>query len=1510
MTIRDVLTQAEGNIGAVPNIPTPVKSYNLNDLRENDEFNTVTERFLKSLGEGENADDLFEYFRGADFNLKDGFDVYRQSKQFTNQQKQDYLYLRNKFDNAEVGGLWEWVKTSADVGSEMLSDPTIIASALLVPWTGGTSAAARIAAGKATQLGLKKLASKEIAEGIAKGVAKLPGQKLKSPLTKVQTSAILGAEGSLYGGTYDYIGQQTQIETDQREKYDPSQTAKVAAITGTIGAAIPPIGRYAAKKIKKIPEFNRSLQERRLERIDNAENYKADTIDLITDKVNKALFFIQKPTSRFIVKAKRSETLSKIIKMFRYDAEQGLVAGKLGTQKRLDFSYSENLYELLGLRTDRLTEILKPLKSRGSVQVPSLGSRDSFFKIPFTKGKEKFKQSFFHRFRVDPELNDQLVYYLRSGETSRDGVKFNSKVITAGKKIRKLLNDIHTHAEKVGLKPGRVENFFPRKWLISMLEADPKQFRKALIQKEGLSETEADSLIKRLLSPEEAEARSSINIASRTASLKAPRKLTKLDDFELSKYLDNDVENVLSDYLHSTSSLIVRKEMFGETFGEFKKRYINKIQKELGQNRLTKGELKHLENLYLFTTGQKGFIHNKLGRAVSDTFTVMNQLSLLPLATITSFSEIGVPIVRGGKVDSKSVMSLRDSFVTVSKDWWNNIVKKDIDVRSASLKELNALNRAMTIAREDRAMAIFGQAHGHRGTKLQNHFFKLNFLHHWTKFVQLTSYEVGKTKIYTNLSTLANPKGASKKTLKRLTDELNELGVDVDKGIKWINNGAKSSSAFYKNNVTKSAARYVDEVIMNPTQAAAQKPLMHQSPYTKWAFGLLGFPTAFSNTVLRNAARDLTKDARNLSAHSSVNALTGTSVMILSAVAGNTLRTGGENFREVAKGEKDIVGSVKLRDKENTSILYDAVIRAGIFGPFEYGERIDDTNKFKNKILASITTLTGPATSDIISFIVQGRITETAFNNLPLATLLQKLHPEKYKEVQKYFREIDKETFGSDPYKAPAVPFSIGGEVVGQRQRNFKGGEISEDYPVTDVAKNPADRDLDNLPLSFNEVASNEPINPFTGEPYTALYYNGGAVRKQYNEGGLNLFKNIAKRIKESVPASARLYFDKVIKQDKNPISKKDFTEKEYNEIKQHVRNTLKDDLKANRVKFNNKGELEFRRKTKEGDIATKPVISGYTKYGDGRVPSFTNVFGDASYSLTKDSYKNSKVSINDVYDFNHEYGGGYNPDWGERPGFLNQRNRKTYTELAKYVNPLEVIQGNFRSLRPLAERYGAFQLPDEETAVMLQEKYSPVNVKVDVPISEMFTEEEWKDLTLNNMERLGFATGSIGYKDPNYEVPRAIRNNNPYNLIYGPSIGVNEIMWDGKLEHDPNIENTFERFETPLMGMRAGLVNTLTHYQKYGRNTIRSLISAHAPQRGDIKEYKGKDENPTESFISFVADKMGVSDTDVLNLHNRETLRAYNNALIEFEGFTNADEALVNEALDLAYSYKNISST
>jgi hypothetical protein len=54
-----------------------------------------------------------------------------------------------------------------------------------------------------------------------------------------------------------------------------------------------------------------------------------------------------------------------------------------------------------------------------------------------------------------------------------------------------------------------------------------------------------------------------------------------------------------------------------------------------------------------------------------------------------------------------------------------------------------------------------------------------------------------------------------------------------------------------------------------------------------------------------------------------------------------------------------------------------------------------------------------------------------------------------------------------------------------RRQSNVTGGLIEGEGEVPYVKEKPEER-----------------INPFTGESYTALYYRGGAVRKQYDEGG------------------------------------------------------------------------------------------------------------------------------------------------------------------------------------------------------------------------------------------------------------------------------------------------------------------------------------------------------------------------------------------------------------------------
>ena len=232
------------------------------------------------------------------------------------------------------------------------------------------------------------------------------------------------------------------------------------------------------------------------------------------------------------------------------------------------------------------------------------------------------------------------------------------------------------------------------------------------------------------------------------------------------------------------------------------------------------------------------------------------------------------------------------------------------------------------------------------------------------------------------------------------------------------------------------AARYVDEVIMNPTAGANQKPLMHSMPSTRWLFGLMGFPTAFSNTVLKNLARDLSKDLRDKELTATPQILAGLMTMTMASLAGNTIRTKGQNIEDLDSGKKTI-----------TDELQSAWKRAGLYGPFEYSVNYENSNKYNNKIEAALKTATGPSFDDVYDAVAHATGYDTfrgpagvVFERMPFATLLKKLFPEKYKEFQKEFRKIDKETagyLGADAWANkekpnPYVPlFSTGGLVEG-----------------------------------------------------------------------------------------------------------------------------------------------------------------------------------------------------------------------------------------------------------------------------------------------------------------------------------------------------------------------------------------------------------------------------------------------------------------------------------------------
>jgi hypothetical protein len=157
----------------------------------------------------------------------------------------------------------------------------------------------------------------------------------------------------------------------------------------------------------------------------------------------------------------------------------------------------------------------------------------------------------------------------------------------------------------------------------------------------------------------------------------------------------------------------------------------------------------------------------------------------------------------------------------------------------------------------------------------------------------------------------------------------------------------------------------------------------------------------------------------------------------------------------------------------------------------------------------------------------------------------------------------------------------------------------------------------------------------------------------------------------------------------------------------------------------------------------------------------------------------------------------------------------------------------------------------------------------------------------------------------PTGQETRATRNNNPFNIVYGPAIGAGNIMWEGKLEYNPEIEDTFERFQDNVYGYRAAVLNTLSQYDR-GNKTVEQLIKIHAPQKGDI--IKGRNENPNQrNFINFVSKRLNVKPNQEINIKDRNVMREYAKSVSMFEGFANPKDDDISKAIDLAYKYRNI---
>ena len=110
------------------------KTINFKKFLKDDEFTLRAERFLTSIGSG---DDIFEYLRDSNFSPSAALLRASQAKDWSQQNKEDYNYLRNKFDNASVGGAFQVAKLLKDSFIDVLTDPINILALPIIIGTGG-----------------------------------------------------------------------------------------------------------------------------------------------------------------------------------------------------------------------------------------------------------------------------------------------------------------------------------------------------------------------------------------------------------------------------------------------------------------------------------------------------------------------------------------------------------------------------------------------------------------------------------------------------------------------------------------------------------------------------------------------------------------------------------------------------------------------------------------------------------------------------------------------------------------------------------------------------------------------------------------------------------------------------------------------------------------------------------------------------------------------------------------------------------------------------------------------------------------------------------------------------------------------------------------------------------------------------------------------------------------------------------------------------------------------------
>jgi hypothetical protein len=719
---------------------------------------------------------------------------------------------------------------------------------------------------------------------------------------------------------------------------------------------------------------------------------------------------IFKPSSILDPFTKFSDVAKSLQQKFRYDAQRDL----FGPRKKDNQDFGEVFKEILGESYVTFKRALDPIQRTTSGQLTD-------------------------------RVNDLLIEALRKPSLSVESESLEA----SRKQIRTLLDKIGDELLETGAIRNKVEvNYVPRQWNRKAIEDNKSFFMQRLVEsKQAKNSKEAQSIMDSML-----DKTNQLDQGGGTGgSFFYSRPLDKItDDTLFSDFLNNDVNAVMINYIAQASKAIAKRKVFGvNNLDEFTSFYIEGIDRQMRKagKQLTLRDKKSLQKVYNYSTGENLERFEGIPGFALDLYGTINRLAYLPLATISSLTEIGINIAKAGPTTAIKgfVGALNDARGTIQDRSLGVLRKQGLTEREA-WRELQEFGMDLDPVLVDTVERLSGSLI--RNSKLQkvnNTFFRLTLLDQWTKFVQLASYKTGKQLISKNLREINRLKKVEDSSrIRNMKDQLNELGVDIDKGLKWVEGGESLDDAFYKD-VKRGASRYTNEVILMPSAESGLKPFWTSDPKSSILFQFLGYPIAFTNTILKNAAKDIIRNPTQ----NAPKALAAGLIMTEMARWTNWARSHGQSEKNKSNLE---IYSAAIRRWGGNGIVADMM-----------GKAREATRVYQDPIAGAASGL-GPVGNDIYKIIKRGDLVRIFGEKIPGYGALGFVSPEAKRAYTEYLKEQSK------TFRKGTIKF-LGAENEPDAKLNLAEGGLattgSTVENVSNVAKEPQER-----------------INPYTGEPY------------------------------------------------------------------------------------------------------------------------------------------------------------------------------------------------------------------------------------------------------------------------------------------------------------------------------------------------------------------------------------------------------------------------------------------